>query len=89
MNKNKDDILNRICYTELVYGRINKRLKTNYSKREIERMLFTLISDIQEECIQKIGKNFYVANLEKDIRITINSKTYRVITVDRVSKIKK
>lgn len=89
MNRNKNDILNRICYTELVYGRINKKLKTNYSKREIERMLFTFISDIQEECIQKIGKNFYLENLEKDIRITINSNTYRVITVDRVSKIKK
>ena len=38
MNINKSEILNKICYTELVYGRINKKLGTQFSKSEIEKI---------------------------------------------------
>lgn len=82
----KTEILNNICYTELVYGRINKKLKSNFTKSEIERMLFNILQDTHEELFSKIGKNFYVSNTENNIRITINSYTYRIITVDRIIK---
>ena len=36
MNINKQEILENICYTELVYGRINKKLNINLSKKQIE-----------------------------------------------------
>lgn len=85
---NKAEILKSICYTELVYGRINKKLKSNYSKHEIEKLLFTVINETEESCFIKVGKNFYVTNAANDICITINSSTFRVITVDRVLKIK-
>lgn len=81
---NKMEILNHICYTELVYARINKKLKANYSKSEIETILFNIIKDTKEIFFQKIGKNYYVSNVENNIKITINSNTYRIITVDKL-----
>lgn len=47
MNIDKTEILNHLCYTELVYERINKKLSGNYSKSEIEKMLFTIIDETQ------------------------------------------
>ncbi len=81
---NKPDILSKICYTELVYGRINKKLKSNFSKPEIEKMLFDIIKETPETFFQRIGKNIYVTNREKNIKITINSNTHRIITVDAI-----
>ncbi|AOW11344.1 hypothetical protein EM308_10225 [Flavobacterium gilvum] len=85
----KTEILNNICYTKLVYDRINKKLKSNYSKTEIETLLFAILKETHEQDFQKIGKNFYVSNVRNNIKITINSNTYRIITVDRLIKTKK
>ncbi len=84
MNINKEEILNNICYTELVYGRINKKLNSKFSKSEIEEMLFSVIKETEEIFFQRIGKNIYVVNSENNIKITINSNTYRIITVDKI-----
>lgn len=84
MNLIKSEILSKICYTDLVYGRINKKLKTNYSISEIKTLLYNLIKESPESSIQKIGKNFYILNPKNNIRITVNSHTFKVITVDRV-----
>ena len=54
MNINKIEILNKICYTELVYERINKKLNSNYQKPVIETMLFDIIKETQEIHFQKI-----------------------------------
>lgn len=83
---NKTEILNNSCYTELVYDRINKKLKSSFSKSEIQTMLLNVIRETEEASFQKVGKNFYVTNSDKNIQITINSNTFRVITVDRVIK---
>ena len=80
----KNQIIENICYTELVYGRINIKLKINYNKSEIEEMLLDILKKTDEKWYQKIGKNFYVSNTENNIKITINSNTYRIITVDRI-----
>lgn len=82
---NKAEILNGICYTELVYGRINKKLRDNLSRLEIERMIFDVVKGTEETFFQRIGKNIYVTSAEHNIKITINSYTYRIITVDRVA----
>lgn len=86
MNINKAKIMQEICYTELVYNRINKKLNNTYSKPEIEKMILNIIEKTTEIGFQKIGKNFYVTNAQNNIRITINSNTYRVITVDIAEK---
>ncbi|MDO5524102.1 MAG: DUF3781 domain-containing protein [Bacteroidia bacterium] len=80
----KTNILNNICYTQLVYKRINKKLGTNYCEKQIEKLLYDAIEQTDEEFFEKIGKNFYISNRENKIRITINSNTFRVITVDKI-----
>ncbi len=86
MNINKQEILENICYTELVYGRINKKLNINLSKKQIKVYLFNILKETDKTFFTKIGKNFYVENTENNIRITINSNTFRVITVDKIEK---
>lgn len=82
---NKTEILKNICYTEQVYERINKKLNSQFSKPEIEKMFLTIINETQEMFFQRIGKNIYVTSLEKNIKITINANTYRIITVDKIA----
>ena len=84
MNINKQKILENICYTELVYERINKKLNIKFSKKQIEEFIFKTLKETNEIFFQKNGKNFYVMNTENNIIITINSNTFRVITVDKV-----
>ena len=86
MNINIPEILSKICYTELVYQRINKKLKTELSKLEIEKMLFDILNETQEKYFKKIGKNIYVNNSDNNIKITINSNTVRIITADKIVK---
>lgn len=81
----KTELLNKICYTALVYGRINKKLNSKLSKLEIEKLLFDIIQETQERYFQKNGKNIYVTNAGRNIRITINQNTNRIMTVDRIS----
>ncbi len=88
MKIDKTEILNSICYTKLVYGRINKKLNREYSNPEIEKLLYEIIKKTREVFFQKRGKNIYISNLENNIRITINSNTYRIITVDKIEKSK-
>lgn len=81
----KNDILNKICYTVLVYDRINKKLKLTLSKPQIEKLVYTILSETDESQFLKKGKNIYVTNDHKNIRLTINSFTHRIITVDDLS----
>lgn len=84
MSIDKGEILNKIGYMDLVYGRINKKLKKNLSRTEIENHILQLIKQVPIMNFQKKGKNFYIYNLEEKVRITINSTTFRVITVDKI-----
>ena len=86
MNTIKTKILDNLCYTDLVYQRINKKLKANFSNDQIETMLVAVLNETELSCFDKRGKNFYVSNINNNIRITINSYTFRVITVDRINK---
>jgi len=36
----------------------------------------------EENFLAKTGKNYYITNPEQNIKITINSNTFRVITVE-------
>ena len=86
MNNYKKDILDKICYTELVYERINKKLSIELSKDKIEEMISTIISETDEAEFQKTGKNIYITNNERNVRLTINSYTNRIITADKLNK---
>lgn len=80
----KEKIIALHCYTELVYQRINKKLQTSYTKYEIEELLIDIITDTPLACYEKIGKNYYISDAKNNIRVTVNSNTYRIITVDKV-----
>ncbi len=84
MNINKQKILESICYTELVYERINKKLNIKFSKKQIEVYILEILKETDAMFFTKTGKNYYVINTKNNIRITINSNTFRIITVDRI-----
>lgn len=84
--KYKSEILNKICYTNLVYGRINKKLGVVLSKDQIEELILSIIKETDESGFYRKGKNIYIINDNRNIRLTINSNTYRIITADRLIK---
>jgi hypothetical protein len=84
MNIDKSEIIQKLYYTRLVYGRINKKLRSEFSKSEIETLIIKLIEETSEPFFEQRGKNVYIANREQNIRITVNLNTFRVITVDLV-----
>lgn len=67
-----------------MYGRINKKLSLKLTNEEIESFIDKLLKKTDGEFYTKKGKNYYVINSEKNIRITINANTFRVITVDKL-----
>ncbi len=84
--KYKSEILDKICYTDLVYERINKKLGIHLSKDQIEEMIYTIIKETNESAFYKKGKNIYITNYNRNVRLTINSYTNRIITADRLKK---
>lgn len=84
MTVRKQTIIENLCYTELVYGRINKKLAVDYTKGQIELFIGDVLKKTSEEFYIKRGKNYYVTNTEYNIRITVNSNTFRIITVERL-----
>ncbi len=86
MTITKKEIINNICYTELVYGRINKKLGIEFSREQIENLILKYLEEANLENFRKTGKNYYVSNTENNVRLTINSNTFRIITVDRIKK---
>lgn len=80
----KPEILSKICYTDLVYGRINKKLKLDLSNGKIEEMITEIVKETDESQFEKRGKNIYITNFERNIRLTINSYSNRIITADKL-----
>lgn len=67
-----------------MYERINKKLTTDFTKEQIELFVVEILRDTNKKFYIKTGKNYYVTNTENNIRITINSNTFRIITMDRL-----
>jgi ribosomal protein L28 len=86
MSISKKEILENICYTELVYERINKKLNIRFSKKQIEEFISKILKETEVRFFSKIGKNFYITNTENNIKLTINSTTFRIITVDSIER---
>jgi len=82
----KDIILKNICYTDLVYERINKKLRTIFSRNRIESFIMEVLSETTVKQYEKIGKNYYVTNEIYNLSITINSNTFRITTVNKLTK---
>ncbi|WP_104810145.1 DUF3781 domain-containing protein [Polaribacter filamentus] len=83
---NKSEIPQNHCHTELVYQRINKKLGVNFLNGEIEALIKKVVLETTLDCFKKKEKNYYISSKETNSRITINSTTFRVITVDKIIK---
>jgi hypothetical protein len=86
MSIDKTEILQKLCYTELVYGRINKKLRCRLSNPEMERLIYNIVRETSIQFFERKGKNVYITNREQNIRITVNLNTFRVITVDLIDR---
>jgi FKBP-type peptidyl-prolyl cis-trans isomerase (trigger factor) len=86
MGDYKTEISEKICYTDLVYERINKKLNIQLPNDEIEKMINEIIEETDNAKFQKTGKNIYITNNYRNVRLTINSQTNRIITADRLNK---
>lgn len=69
----KHKIVENLCYTDLVYERINKKLTSNLSNGQIELFIAKILKETDEKSYAKKGKNYYVINSENNVRITINA----------------
>jgi len=75
-------IIEKLCYTELVCDRINRKLGLHLLPNEIESFVSGIIESTDDAHFQKKGKNNYITNDAAHVRIKVNSFTNRVITVD-------
>ncbi|WP_333781132.1 DUF3781 domain-containing protein [Loigolactobacillus backii] len=82
LNSLKHEITNSVCYTPLVYNRINKKLKEAFTNHQIEDLVKACINDA--DSILKKGKNYYVNCSNPGISLTINANNYRVITANNL-----
>ena len=58
MKNCKKEILDNLCYTDLVYGRINKKLNLKFSNNEIEKLILITISETDNTAFQNDWKKF-------------------------------
>ncbi|WP_143462995.1 DUF3781 domain-containing protein [Levilactobacillus enshiensis] len=47
----------QVCYTELVYQRVNKKLAVNLTKAEVEALVIAILDDDTTD-VEKLGKNY-------------------------------
>ncbi|MFC6176984.1 DUF3781 domain-containing protein [Companilactobacillus huachuanensis] len=78
----RSTFLKNVCYTPLVFGRVNKKLNLSLSNEEVQSLVNRIISD-EKTIIHKTGKNYYLQN--KTIELVINSFNYRLITANKKS----
>jgi hypothetical protein len=83
----KQRLLENICYTELVYERVNKKLQSKFSKIEIQKIIFEMMGQTNQSEFLKKGKNIYITNQNWNIILTVNSFTNRLITVTKLDKL--
>lgn len=76
-----EELARKVCYTELVYQRVNKKLGTKLEKDQIE-VLVQQVLHLKESEILRKGKNIYIQNRALKRRLTINASTFRLITMD-------
>ena len=49
-------------------------------------MIFEIIEETDKTEFKKIGKNIYITSNFRNVRLTINSYTNRIITADKLNK---
>ncbi|MBN2510603.1 MAG: DUF3781 domain-containing protein [Spirochaetales bacterium] len=78
----KQHILDNLSYTPLVYGRVRKKLSIDGTDKDIEKLVHQTVKETPVSDIVKKGKNYYLYNAARGIRLTVISYTTRLITAD-------
>lgn len=76
----RETFAKQVCYTPLVFGRVNKKLGTDLTADEIKDLVQKIIADPQTVII-KNGKNYYLQL--QTTELVINSFNYRLITANK------
>ncbi|WP_349515594.1 DUF3781 domain-containing protein [Leuconostoc suionicum] len=80
---NKDIFVNNNCYTELVFTRVNKKLKTSWDILIIKYIVNDILTSNDSD-YKLNGKNWYVSNKNANIELVINKNNYRLITANQI-----
>lgn len=71
----------KICYTPLVFERVNKKLNLNQDEVATKLMVANVLAD--PDHVSRRGKNYYVRSRQYQVELTINASNYRLITVSK------
>jgi len=82
---NNDQLLQtintNICYTPLVFERVNKKLSLDLEPLAIKQLVTTVLA--HTTWLVHRGKNFYIS--DGKVELTINAANYRLITASRAT----
>lgn len=53
----KNTIIEKVCYTDLVFERVNKKLSKTMTQNEIKFLVLAILNDNRSQ-FEKIGKNY-------------------------------
>lgn len=71
----------KICYTPLVFERVNKKLGLNQDETATKLMVANVLANPDD--VSRRGKNYYVRSRRYRVELTINASNYRLITVSK------
>ncbi|GEK28898.1 hypothetical protein IV55_GL001441 [Furfurilactobacillus siliginis] len=72
-----------LCYTPLVFERINKKLQQKMTISEATAFVHFAVLTADELVTR--GKNIYAANYRQHVCVTVNKHNHRVITVTQLT----
>ncbi|WP_318765025.1 DUF3781 domain-containing protein [Lactiplantibacillus carotarum] len=78
-------IKSKLCYTPLVFERVNKKLDLNQDEAATKALVNHVLA--QPDGIDRRGKNYYVQSRKYQVELTVNASNYRLITVNRISEV--
>ena len=78
-------IQSRVCYTDLVYQRVNKKLNRDMTPAQIEALVQRVLNNELTSILCQ-GKNYYIEDKIEDVVLTINRNNYRLIYDKQITK---
>ncbi|MEX0380707.1 DUF3781 domain-containing protein [Leuconostoc sp. MS02] len=76
-------IQSHVCYTALVYQRVNKKLSRDMTSTQIEALVQRVLNSELMSILCR-GKNYYIEDKTEGVVLTINKNNYRLITINKL-----
>jgi len=81
-------IQSRVCYTPLVYERVNKKLSQIMLPTQVDELVTRVLNSEYASIISR-GKNYYIEERTEGVILTINKNNYRLITINKSQEVSK